>query len=583
VRSGVEKTGAFGIGSLVQHEGRETTHAMSDETKATAEGTFQKTPFANVLLYARERRMTGTLRVRIQPEDPAMAESLDVAGDSHIILENGLIIAASLPRTTETLAWVLRDLELINDEVFVSAQEALARPGTDEIATLLRLRACSPVALDRGLREHARRKVLALFGFPYGSYAYFAKVDLLNGKDRLRTPEDVLPIVWRGFMQHPPEDAAVAGVIDKLGGRALRLRQPNDFDRFEFGAELGLAPTQLRTAPSGLAQLMGLAPDPLLVRAMIYLLALTKQVEVVSLSSSGVESAVSAGTLTSMAPPAPAMGKMSAPPPVPSTSSPSVPAVKEPDVDLEKDPRMKEARALQKKMENQTYFEMFDLPDTATTEEIRVAFPKIAAKWHPDRAPAPEFQDVYIEIFALYNTASSTLLDPRQRAQYEESLHGGGGTPAAQKKVAAVLDTVQDGHKAEIAFRRKDYAEAEKLLRRVIATNPDDTAALTMLAQYLLESNPQVNSDEVQQICAQIMQATEDNDRAIVMMGLALKAKSDLVRARKCFKRALEINPNNVEASRELRLAETRLLQRKEERAAQQSPITGFFNKLLKK
>ena len=74
----------------------------------------------------------------------------------------------------------------------------------------------------------------------------------------------------------------------------------------------------------------------------------------------------------------------------------------------------------------------------------------------------------------------------------------------------------------------------------------------------------------------------ENNDRARLYLGLALKAKNDLGRARACFKQALEMNPNNIEASRELRLIDMRIQQRREEKAAQNS-LGGLFNKFLKK
>ena len=66
--------------------------------------------------------------------------------------------------------------------------------------------------------------------------------------------------------------------------------------------------------------------------------------------------------------------------------------------------------------------------------------------------------------FSTVQTAYTTLTAKESRTHYQESLHGGGGTPAAQKKVAAVLDTLQDVHRAEVAFRRKDYPDSHGLL-----------------------------------------------------------------------------------------------------------------------
>ncbi len=583
---------------------------MSTAMKPTAEGNFQKTPLANVLLYSRERKMTGSLAITIQPESPEQVASLDVAGLSTLVLENGAIVAVQTPSQTETLSGILFDLGLINEEVYGKVQEALLKShGADELSTLMRLRAADQPAIDRALREFGRRKVLGLFGFPRGAYAYYAGVDLLNGSDRLRAPEDVFALAWRSFQAHPPDEAAVSAIIQKLGPRALRLRDVHEFDRFEFGEELGLAPTQLRTAPSALDQLEGLSPDPATVRSMVYLLALTKQVEVAPVAAATLATAAPTGSAVATtpgigsAPPKPppipqaavrpsSAGDAPKPPPVPVArqSSPEVqsipPAGMRPSLpeapDLTTNPKWKEASTHLSRLEHKNYFEMLDLAETASIDDVKAAFPKVAAPWHPDRSPMPELTSLYDQIFSLYNTAFSTLTDKKAREAYEQTLHGGGGTPAAQKKVAAVLDTVQDVHRAEVAVRRRDYVEAEKLLRRVLAASDDDVTSMLLLAQCLIETDPSRNAEEVIALMAKVVQATENNDRARFYLGLALKAKSDFGRARACFKQALEMNPNNIEASRELRLIDMRIQQRRDEKAAQNS-LGGLFNKLLKK
>jgi tetratricopeptide (TPR) repeat protein len=557
---------------------------MSTAMKPTAEGNFQKTPFANVLLYARDRKMTGSIVVTIHPSDPEQFASLDVAGISTLVLESGSIVALQTPSQTETLGWVLHEQGTISEDIFVQVQDALTRLGADEVSTLLRLRAADTVSIQYGLRELARRKTIALFGLPQGNYAYYANVDLLAGSGRLRTAEDVLPIVWRGFVAQPPEESAIHGVIEKLGKRLLKLKDGHELDAFEFGEELGLAPTQLRTAPSGIEQLMGLAPQPSMVRSMIYLLALTKQVEVAPTQPPAAAVQNVAPPMPPRPPPVPQGGAK--PPPVPKAMPAPVaapqPATAEPVVASEPHPKLKEGQQLLAQLEHKNYFEMFDLANDASPDDVRTAFPKTVAPWHPDKAPVPELRSLYEEIFGVYNSAFATLNNKESRSHYEQSLGGGGGTIAAQKKVAAVLDTVQDVHRAEIAFKRKDYVEAERLLRRVLAATDDDISALLALAQCLLEVDPVRYADEVIGHAAKVFKCAEGNDRARLYMGQALKAKGDIPRARACFKQALELNPQNIEALRELRLVEMRLQQRRDEKA-QQSSIGGLLNKFLKK
>lgn len=585
--------------------------------KATTEGSFRKTPLPNVLLYLREKRLSGSMVVHIPDTVPAV----EVMGDSTLVFEGGSLVGIALPKEAHSVAWVLRELDLITDDALMAAQKAHADTGADEMATLLRTRAVTPTGLDKGLREFNRRRVLDLFGFPDGHYAYYGQVDLLEGHGALRAPEDVLPIVWRGLLRAPPDPAAVQGVLDRIGPRLVRLKAQHEFDRFEFGPETGLAATQLRSGPAGIAQLEGLAENPVTARSMLYLLALTKQIEAVSAPSaaqtltpatdsgpsvmptphaglSALNTTAASATLngsngTPKAPPPPpparvltpsegapaaAQGPAAPPPPAPAPEAP-VAAPEAADAGRIEKVRQDAVRHL-KRMENFTYFEMFDLGPKATGEDVRGVFTKVAAAWHPDRAPDHALVPVYTEIFALYNVAFSTLTDPKAREEYEQSIQGGGGTVNAQREVKTVLDSVQDLHRAEIAIKRKGYDEAEPLLRKVLKQSPDDMMANLLLSQLLLETKPQESLDTVQPMLQRVIKATDRNDKAHYLMGVVLKHRGDR-RAQGYFRQALDFNPQNRDAQRELRLADMRAKQSKEEPEAK--GIAGFFNKLLKR
>lgn len=538
-------------------------------TRPTTEGTFAKTPFANVLLYAREKRMTGSFVVR-NPPAVAGAEEDDGVGESILVMEQGLVVAVELPRFSQNLAWVLHELGTLSDDAFVKAQQAIDAPGAQEIPTLLRLSAADPTTLEAAQREQFRRKVTALFGNPQGTYAYYSNVDLLSGEGRAKTPEDVFPIVWRGLQVAAPSEVSVRPVLEKVGTRGLRLREGHEFDRFEFGPELGLAATQLRTAASSVEQLAGLAPDPALVRTMVYLLALTKQVETVSLTP------VATSPIPSPTPVPAATPSMA--PPRNQSLIPAPNASMAPPAEPPGDPKVKEAKTHYQRMKNMDFFEMFDLSDTATMEEIRARFPRFAAPWHPDRVATSEQRTIYTDIFALYNKAHSTLTDPSSRREYEERMHGGGGTLAAEEKVNAVMTKVEVAHRAEIYYNQKRLQECITACREVLETSPDDIAINVLLCRALLDTDPMPNMEEIITKLAKVIKTTESNDQARYLMGMALKIRNDK-RAPGFFKQALEINPNNLEAQREWNLFQRRRDEYIKDKNSITTKVTGFFTK----
>ena len=65
---------------------------------------------------------------------------------------------------------------------------------------------------------------------------------------------------------------------------------------------------------------------------------------------------------------------------------------------------------------NKDYYAILGLPKTATQDEIKSAYRKLAMKWHPDHNPDnPEAKDKFAEI----NEAYETLGDEEKRKQYD--------------------------------------------------------------------------------------------------------------------------------------------------------------------
>ena len=79
-------------------------------------------------------------------------------------------------------------------------------------------------------------------------------------------------------------------------------------------------------------------------------------------------------------------------------------------------------------MSKKDYYEVLGVPKTASDEEIKKAFRKLARKYHPDvnRDNSKEAEEKFKEI----NEANEVLSDPERRAQYDQFGHSafeGGG------------------------------------------------------------------------------------------------------------------------------------------------------------
>ncbi|MQF48570.1 molecular chaperone DnaJ [SAR202 cluster bacterium AC-647-N09_OGT_505m] len=69
------------------------------------------------------------------------------------------------------------------------------------------------------------------------------------------------------------------------------------------------------------------------------------------------------------------------------------------------------------------YYKVLGVPRTASQDDIRTKFRRLALEYHPDRNKEPSAQEKFKEI----NSAYQVLSDPQKRAQYDRFGHVGAG------------------------------------------------------------------------------------------------------------------------------------------------------------
>lgn len=237
----------------------------------TAQGSFVKTPFPHLLIYALERGLNGTFELHVGTDN--VATMLVVGG------------APAKVRTNEGVHFlgdVMVELALVSLESHQSALATMQESPRLYGQILMEMGAVDEARLETGVRAQLERKVEHLFGLPSETtFSYFDQVDNLARYGGPATPVDPLPILWRGVRQSPAWEH-VDATLRRVGSAAVRIAPNAQIDRFQFTrAEVGalelLRQRPMRVVDLANAKVIG----PSVAQLLVYLLVVTKQVDLV--------------------------------------------------------------------------------------------------------------------------------------------------------------------------------------------------------------------------------------------------------------------------------------------------------------
>jgi tetratricopeptide (TPR) repeat protein len=179
-------------------------------------------------------------------------------------------------------------------------------------------------------------------------------------------------------------------------------------------------------------------------------------------------------------------------------------------------------------------------------------------------------------LFDRLTEANAELSNPVTRLEYNKAVEDGGGTRAAERMMRNVLDSTLEFQKAEVMMKRRDFTQAMQHMRSALAKNPDDADYHALYAWLLHLMNPidPAPIDEMLSALDRALKANPNSERAHYYRGVVLKRVKRDREALNNFRKALEINPRNVDAAREVRLAGMR--------RDSKPPPSGLLSKLFK-
>ncbi|HET8937065.1 MAG TPA: DnaJ domain-containing protein [Polyangiales bacterium] len=510
---------------------------MADEPVAT--GTLAKTPLAHLLIYLEQKSLSGTLAIW-----PDVVDENDRRQDRILFLKGRAVAGRMM-----------------------------------EPATSL------------------REGMLRLFDRREAPYAFYES-NLLGGtEDRLNGRVDPYSLIAEALRIGAREEV-IDAVVQRVSKARLRIAPNVDFSRFELQNDERAAIDLLLAEPISLEQLEASElMTPVACKRLVYLLLITKSVAPYEAPAAAggaepppleLDQAAVATATTEAAPDADAAvpgsgGAGASKSPVARLERladlPSPPENLSPEL-LE---RWTKIVARARLIENQNYFEMLGLDKKAAGPEIKAEFFKLAKDYHPDRLPSElgALRSCVETIFGYLNEAYKTLDDEEQRIAYLRTVREGGGTPAAERMMQQILDSAIAYERVQVFARKRQFDDALELIQVILAATKDEPDYHAMLAHILMNKFPP-NDAPVAKIIESLDRALElhpEHEKAHESKAKMMQRLGKPAEALKHWRRVAAINPNNVDAAREVRIAGMREAQDKQ---SPKATAVGFLGRLLK-
>ena len=563
----------------------------SEERPApSAIGTLETRPFVHLLVYARNRRLTGTLEVHAP----------DGRSGTIQLWRGRVWDARTAPAVTYfgALAYELGAIDTVTlDSTLLEISKSKRLHGE----VLVERGALTAEQRDSILTEQTCRKIHHLFSLPPESTFSF-----YDGKPTAEEPSFTLdPIMpaWRGMRDHPPTDN-LNEVLARFATASLRLSNEGPIARAGFDVDEMALCEALTWKAMTLAQIRAVARIPAArVELLVYLLIITKCIEPEAASSPALPVAAvrspSSGSLPAVTPSEPRI-------PVAPGSSPSMPAMPRtvlrpsgtaiPAADsgemrraslsfkVPSAPAFRSAGSTSSPkiaaaaiaalgpadlgavglahrasvVQSESPFETLGLPDGAPLEAARAAYFRLSKTWHPDRLPddLKPFRSEVEKIFNQMARAHRALTDPDER----RDLLGTGETPAAIGALPVDRPRKDVIREIDQALGKREFEIAEALARSLSDADADDAEAHALVA-WAMASGGEATEELLRKALPLLDNAVHreaDCERALFYRGVLNKRLGSSVAAYRDFNRVVQVNPKHVDAQRELRIFEMR-------------------------
>ncbi|MFP8878520.1 MAG: response regulator [Myxococcota bacterium] len=214
------------------------------------------------------------------------------------------------------------------------------------------------------------------------------------------------------------------------------------------------------------------------------------------------------------------------------------------------------------RIRSQSHFEILGIDVDATADEIRSSYERLAAKVHPDQynQSSRAVQQMAERVFEHIAQVFQTLSDPRRRSEYVLNVRRDERNAEIQLESQRALEAEKQFQRGEALLTERAYEKALASFGKALELYPgegDYHAHYGWTLHLCHPGDPAMVQEAMEHVLRGIKLAGH-REKSYLFMGRLYKAIGRPGTAEKMFARAVQIQPQSVEALRELRLINMR-------------------------
>ena len=243
-------------------------------------------------------------------------------------------------------------------------------------------------------------------------------------------------------------------------------------------------------------------------------------------------------------------------------------------------------------LSSMSHYALLEVNKKSKTAEIRARFRELARELHVDRfarfqLPREEMKAVQ-RVFMAMNRAQQVLRDPDLRREYDLSLEmqakGQRGVSQAGADVTSIFEAEQLTKDGTILLRNGKPAAAVEKFAIALKTTPNDVLAQAghAYAEFLTNRADGRSNDvalAAQERLVKLGTPSVRSDLVHLYVGRVHRALDRFAEATTSFERALKINPHCAEAASELRYLQKKSEQPRHQSARVRKPGRGLLDR----